>query len=511
MTSDASPPSPDNTPSESPRDAAGADDSHPQTGSAAETGSGPETGSKRYRSSVDLPATPTEAFAYHERPGALQRLIPPFENVRVESSDGSLHPGSRVVLKQSLAGIPLRWIAEHTRYDPPRMFADTQKSGPFDHWLHHHRFESLGETDSRMTDAIDYRLPAGSLGRILGGGLVESKLESMFAYRHRITRDDLTLGRQHALPTTRIAISGSSGLVGGTLDSLCSLLGHRPMSIVRDDPSDRSLGDDEIAVWCDEGQWANQARKLEGVDAVVHLAGKNIASNRWSDSVKKEIRDSRVIKTRQLCERLAQIDDPPKTLICASATGIYGDRGDEILSEDSVHGDDFLAEVAEQWEAACTPAKDAGIRVVHARFGLILWPTDGALSKSLLPAKLMGGRLGAGDQWWSWIALDDVVGAIYHALATDTIEGPVNFVAPQPVRQSDFAITLGRVLSRPALIPAPAFGLRLALGEMADALLLSSTRASSAKLQSSGYRFRFRDLESAFRYMLGKNRKESVA
>lgn len=501
---DSSPPAP-NSASNPREDAASTDGPPPETGAAC------DAGQKVYRSSVDLPVSQTEAFAYHERAGALQRLIPPFENVRVERSDGSLRPGSRVVLKQSLFGIPLRWIAEHTRYEPPRLFADTQKSGPFAHWLHQHHFETIGPSESRMIDAIEYRLPGGSLGRTLGGGLVQSKLEAMFAYRHRITRDDLALARQHDFPASRIAISGSSGLVGGTLTSLCSLLGHRTLSIVRDDPGNTELADDEVAAWCDDGSWGEQASKLEGVDAVVHLAGKNIASNRWTDPVKKEIRDSRVIKTRRLCERLARLDAPPKVLVCASATGIYGDRGDEVLTEDSVLGDDFLAEVAQQWEAACQPARDAGIRVVHARFGLILWPTDGALSKSLLPAKLMGGRLGAGDQWWSWIALDDVVGAIYHALATDSLVGPVNFVAPQPVRNSDFAITLGRVLSRPALIPAPAFGLRLALGEMADALLLSSTRASSAKLQTSGYQFRFRELESALRYMLGKNRKENAA
>ena len=208
--------------------------------------------------------------------------------------------------------------------------------------------------------------------------------------------------------------------------------------------------------------------------------------------------------------RLQKLDQKPKVLVCASATGIYGDRGDEVLDENSKPSEDFLADVAMQWEQACQPALDAGIRVVNARFGIILSPSGGALEKTLTPAKLMGGALGNGKQWWSWMALDDVVGALYHVLTTDSLNGPVNFVSPDPVRNRDFAKTLGRVLGRPALFPAPAFALRLALGEMADDLLLSSTRVQPKQLIESGYRFRFTHLEPFFRYCLGRQRLKSI-
>jgi uncharacterized protein (TIGR01777 family) len=248
-----------------------------------------------------------------------------------------------------------------------------------------------------------------------------------------------------------------------------------------------------------------QAARLSGVDAVIHLAGKSIADRRWSESVKREIRDSRVIKTRQLCESLASLDRPPKTLLCASAIGIYGNRGDEWLDETSPIGDDFLAGVGAEWEAACRPAIDAGIRVVNLRFGIILSPRGGALAKTLLPIKIgVGGRLGGGKQWWSWIGIDDTIGAIYHALMTPELNGPVNLVAPEPATNSEFTKTLGAVLARPTCLPAPAFALRIALGEMADALLLASTRVRPSRLLETGYRFRHPQLESCLRHVLGR-------
>ncbi|KAA1258714.1 Epimerase family protein [Rubripirellula obstinata] len=457
-----------------------------------------------YIAQTNLPTPIEESFAYHDRPGALQRLVPPWESVELEHSDNSLAVGSRVVMKTKVMGVPLRWVAEHTEYDPPNLFADTQVSGPFASWDHRHEFfkSDSDAGGSQLRDHIRYRLPMGQLGRIFGSGKARKTIEAMFAYRHRITRDDLQLSTDHPIEAMRVAVSGSSGMVGSSMSSLLTLLGHRVHPIVRSPDQDES----SIAAWSSP----EEAAKFDGVDAVIHLAGKSIASARWTDQIKSEIRDSRVIKTRQLCESLASLDNKPKVLICASATGIYGDRGEEVLNEDSAPHDDFLAEVAKEWEAACQPAIEAGIRVVNARFGIILSPSGGALQKTLTPAKLMGGALGNGKQWWSWMALDDVVGALYHAMATESVSGPVNFVAPASVRNRDFAKTLGRVLGRPALFPAPAFALRLALGEMADDLLLSSTRVEPAKLIQSGYQFRFTDLESFFQYSLGRNRLKSV-
>jgi uncharacterized protein (TIGR01777 family) len=445
-----------------------------------------------HESSVDLPVSIEEAFAYHERPGALQRLIPPWESVRVESSDGSLTPGSKVTLVTRVAGIPLRWKAEHRDYDPPHRFEDVALSGPFSHWHHRHLFEATSLTTSRLTDHIEYEVPLGGLGQAFGGSFVRGKLESMFAYRHRITKDDLTMASRYNLPPQTIALTGSTGLVGNALVPFLSILGHQPIRTVR-----HGSDADTTFELPEQNQWSQ-------CDAVVHLAGKSIADARWSNTVKRQIRDSRVGPTRRLCETLASLPSPPKVFVCASAIGIYGNRGDEVLTETSTRGDDFLAEIGEQWEAACRPARDAGIRVVNMRFGLILSPRGGALAKTLLPAKLgLSGPLGSGNQYWSWIAIDDVLGAIYHAIANDQVAGPVNVVAPDPSTNRDFARTLGKVLHRPAFVPAPAPILRVALGEMADALLLTSTRVKPDVLLSTGYQFRFTDLAETLTSMLG--------
>ncbi|MDH3603448.1 MAG: TIGR01777 family oxidoreductase, partial [Candidatus Tectomicrobia bacterium] len=223
------------------------------------------------------------------------------------------------------------------------------------------------------------------------------------------------------------------------------------------------------------------------------------------------IRDSRVQGTQLLCDTLAQLDQPPKVLVCASAIGYYGSRGDAWLREDSAAGTDFLAEVCQAWEAATEPARRRGIRVVHQRFGVILSPAGGALAKMLAPFKLgAGGVIGKGQQHMSWIALDDVVGATYHALMTDTLHGPVNVVSPQPVTNREYTRVLGRVLRRPTLAPLPAFAARLAFGEMAEALFLASSRVAPARLIDSGYVFRYPELTGALQHLLGRSTARSI-
>ncbi|MEM6688553.1 MAG: TIGR01777 family oxidoreductase [Planctomycetota bacterium] len=456
--------------------------------------------SEHYEAQIELPVSIENAFAYHDRPGALQRLIPPWENVRIEQQAGSLEPGSRVVLVTRIGVIPVRWVAEHTAYEPPQRFADRQVSGPFALWEHEHRFESSsGHENSRLIDSIAYRLPLGALGGVFGGGQALRTIEAMFAYRHRVTRDDLSLLEKYKLEPKTIAVSGASGLVGKNLCAMLRLLGHRVLRIVRR-PEE---SEDTIAVW----DQPSDAKRLGECDFVIHLAGKSIASGRWNESIKREIRDSRVVKTQKLAQTIADLDGDRPDLICASATGIFGDRGDEVLTEATPIADDFLASVAEEWEAACDPARQAGCRVVNARFGIVLDPNDGALQKCLLPAKFFGGALGNGKQYWSWIALDDVLGGLYHCMANEGLSGPVNFTSPQPLQNSQFAKTLAKVLSRVALFPAPAFALRLALGEMENGWLLASTRVEPRKLIDSGYSFRFQDLETFLRYALGKDKK----
>ncbi|MFV2065745.1 MAG: TIGR01777 family oxidoreductase [Pirellulales bacterium] len=294
-----------------------------------------------------------------------------------------------------------------------------------------------------------------------------------------------------------IAVTGASGLVGSTLVPLLTASGHRVTRVVRGEADvDAVSWDPAAASW--------DAAPVAGIDGLVHLAGENIAATRWNETAKGRIRASRVHGTRILCEAVARLPAPPKVLVSASAIGFYGHRGDELLDETSAPGQGFLAEVVQQWEAAIQAAADAGIRVVQLRFGVILSPRGGALVKMLLPFKLgVGGRVGSGRQWWSWISVEDAAGAIQHGLMTDTLRGAVNAAAPNPVTNAEFTKTLGRLLQRPTLLPMPAFAARLALGEMADELLLASTRVAVNKLIGSGYAFRHPTLDEALRHLLG--------
>lgn len=292
-------------------------------------------------------------------------------------------------------------------------------------------------------------------------------------------------------------ISGSHGLVGTALIQALEPEGHDIFRLVRYAPN----AETEIE-WSPD-RYSIALARLEGFDAVVHLAGESIAEGRWTDEKKKHIRESRVKGTRLLGDALANLSNPPKTFVCASAIGYYGNRGDELLTETSAAGKDFLSEVCVEWEEATALATEKGIRVINCRFGIILDAGGGALKKMLPPFRMgVGGKIGSGEQWMSWIAIDDVIGGLKFALANESIRGPVNFVAPAPVTNAVFTKTLGKVLSRPTIFPIPAFGVRLLFGEMADALLLSSQRVESAVLQTSGYLFRYAQLEGALRHVL---------
>ncbi|MBA3496157.1 MAG: TIGR01777 family protein [Gemmatimonadales bacterium] len=447
-----------------------------------------------------LPFSAESVFAWHERPGAFERLTPPWERAEVLQRTGGLEDGGRVVMRVG-APVGFRWVARHLDYKRDRQFADEQVEGPFARWRHLHQFEADGPGACVMTDRIEYALPFGAAGAAGEPLLIRPRLERMLGYRHELLRRDLEAHAQYAdRPRLRIAVTGASGLIGRALVSFLTSGGHTVVPLVRQRARANEAG------WNYERGWVERD-KLEGLDAVVHLAGENVGA-RWTPERRRRIRESRAIGTRFLAETLAWLDRPPRVLISASAVGIYGNRGDETLTETSPTSDapsDFLTAVGRDWEAATEPARAAGIRTVLTRFGIVLTPAGGALGRMLPPFRLgLGGPLGNGRQYMSWIAIDDLVGAVHHALMTDSLSGAVNLTAPHPATAGQLATTLGRVLGRPAAIPVPAPALRLAFGEMADVALLSSARVLPARLQETGYAFRYPTLEAALRFLLGR-------
>lgn len=449
-----------------------------------------------FKKSLELPVSCEEAFRWHERPGALERLVPPWEPVSVSQRADNIDVGATVVLSQRLGPIPMKWVAEHTEYDFGKLFRDVQRSGPFAKWDHQHRFEAA--PNPTMTDEIDYRVPLGPVGQALGGRFVRDKIESMFEFRHHVTWHDLELHRRCSQQSLHFAVTGSSGVVGTALCALLTTGGHRVTRMVR-----RTAVENGEHFWDPTGR---QAWEFPAdVDVVVHLAGKDIGASRWMETVQREIRESRVDGTTELCRKMAACERPPATLIAASAIGYYGDGGESWLDESAPLGSGFLPDLVRDWEAATQSAAAAGIRVVNTRLGIVLSLRGGALAKLAPPTRWgVGGRLGSGKQYWSWISLHDAVSGILHLATNSEVSGPVNLVHPDVVTNREFTEILSGVLHRPALLPAPAWALRKIVGQMADELLLASARVSSSKLQASGFSFRHPDLEHALRLELGK-------
>jgi uncharacterized protein (TIGR01777 family) len=443
-----------------------------------------------------LPHTPDQVWAWHVRPGAFERLTPPWEHARVLERPTSLDNGSRVVLEVRVGPVPVRWVAVHRDVTPGRGFVDEQVEGPFAHWVHEHLF-APDRDGCMVTDRITCTPPLGAVGGIFAGPFLRAKLERMLRYRHAVLGADLELHARAGLSPMHVAITGASGLVGSALVPFLTTGGHRVTRLVR-----RSPGAGEVQWQPDAG--TIDVAALEGVDAVVHLAGESIAGGRWTPERKRALRESRTGPTSLLATALARMERKPRALVSVSATGFYGSRGSEVLLDESGPGEGFLAELAQEWEAATAPAEAAGIRVAHPRFGIVLSPAGGALAK-MLPAFLAGagGPMGGGDQWMSWSSIDDTVGMLHFAIASQA-SGAFNAVAPAPVTNAQFARILGRVLQRPAIVPVPGAALRLLFGEMADGTVLASARALPRRLERWGYRFIHTDLEPALRHVLGR-------
>ena len=421
-------------------------------------------------------------FAWHQRPGAFERLMPPWQPVRLIEAAGSLADGTAVI------GLPggIRWVAQHSGYDPPHRFVDDLVSLPL-RWHHVHSFAPEGPSRTRVTDAVTTPIPAALLRR-------------MFVYRHTQLRDDLDVIaelRQLDPAVRTVAVTGSSGLVGRALCAFLSTAGHRVIRLVRRQPRTE-----------DERSWIPDdpdPASFEGVDAVVHLAGASIAG-RFSDRHKRAIAASRIDPTRRLADAVVH-SHGPRVLVVASAIGYYGpDRGDDLLDETAGRGRGFLADVVAGWEEASEGAVDAGLRVVTVRTGVVL-STRGGLLKLLVPAFRagLGGRMGTGRQWLSWIDLDDLTDVYARAVVDGHLTGVLNAVAPAPVRNGDFAATLAHVLHRPALLPVPEAALGVVVGaEGVRELVGASQRVDPRRLEAVGFRFRRPQLDASLRYQLGR-------
>ncbi|MFZ2512215.1 MAG: TIGR01777 family oxidoreductase [Gordonia sp. (in: high G+C Gram-positive bacteria)] len=445
-----------------------------------------------HSSTVD--ATCDEVFAWHSRPGALHRLLPPWQPMSAISESPSLADG------QAMLGLPggLRWRAQHRadEFDPPHRFVDERitdgarelpavLSGP---WRHEHEFaaEPGGQT-TRMTDRVHTAVPAVAL-------------RSTFAFRHRQVADDLARHRQAreaGLVPLTIAVTGASGMVGQQLTAFLTTGGHRVIRLVRarTDAADERTWDPHVPA----------ADLLNGVDAVIHLAGAPIAG-RFTDAHKAQVRDSRVGPTRRLTEVAAAAADGPSVFVSASAIGYYGhNQPGKTLTETDPPGDDFLAAVVRDWEGAAA-ADAAGLRCVQVRTGIVQSPLGGVLrvQRPLFAAGL-GGRLGSGRQVLSWIDLDDLIDVYHRALYDDRLTGPVNATSPEPVTGSQYANTLGQVLHRPTLLPVPALGPSLILGRQgARELALADQHVQPSALLQINHRFRRPALRTSLRHQLGK-------
>jgi uncharacterized protein (TIGR01777 family) len=452
-----------------------------------------------------MPASAQQVFAWHERPGAFERLSPPWVRLEVAERTGGIENGARVTMHVSYGPVNTTWTVEHKGYIKNEQFCDFQVQGPLASYEQMHRFVAESDHSSFIDDTINYQLPAGMAGEFAGNMVMHVEFERLFHYRHKIVLDDLRFANQYQeAETMKIALTGSTGLIGSALVPLLTTQGHSVLRLVRPQSKDNATTPGEKVIW-DPSSGMLDAAALEGCDAVVHLAGDNIGSERWSDEKKRRLRASRLDSTKLLCSRIAQLKTPPKVVICASAIGFYGDRGDQPLTEESERGSGFLADLCCDWEAAAKDAQKCGARLVNLRTGVVLSPKGGALQKMLLPFQMgAGGPIGTGKQYFSWIAMDDIIGAILHCLVTDAVSGPVNAVAPNPVTNGEYTHALGHVLQRPAFIPMPAFGARMAFGEFADECLLVSQKVLPKKLENTGYKFRCPEIEGALRHQLGK-------
>lgn len=468
----------------------------------------------QFSARLPVPVSAAELFAWHARPGAFQRLSPPWQPVELEHNEG-IQPGARAVIRLGVGPASVRWIAEHRATNDACVdgdgiceFRDIQIEGPFASWTHIHRMIPDGPDRSVLEDHVDYALPLAPISELLAGWAAEGEIERLFAYRHRVTREDLARHASSSLTPMTVAITGSSGVIGSALASFLLTGGHRVVRLVRSRGEAIALNrsPQERAVYWNvsKGEIDMGALRLAAPDAVVHLAGAPVYGLAYTEAKKRAIWESRTKGTQLLSRALAALDSPPHVLLSASASGIYGDTGSTPVDESDATGGGFLADVCKAWESSTLEAEAAGIRVIHPRIGLVLTPAGGLLQKLLIPARFgLAAWPGDGSAFWGWISLDDAIYSLHHLLASD-LSGPVNISAPTPAPARAVVKALGRTLRRPAVLGAPAPVLRTLAGEAADEIMLKSVRMVPARLRESGFEYAYPTLDSALGHLLGR-------
>ncbi|MFT5701954.1 MAG: hypothetical protein ACI8ZB_004858 [Desulforhopalus sp.] len=446
------------------------------------------------------PCSAQQLYDWHSRFGALERLLPPWEKTKIVSRQGGIDPGGKVVLKMRTGLFPFHFHAHHVENVPGKMFRDIQEKGPFTSWSHSHFFTDT-TSGSTLYDKVEYSLP---FEKKLPGFIkrhVHKSLQQVFHHRESIISEDIKVHLRCSGKPLTILISGASGVLGRELIPFLTTGGHQVWTLVRRAPDTQK---NEI-FWDPENDILD-ASQLPELDAVIHLAGEYIGLSRWSEEKKQRVISSRVEGTNLISRVISSLDVKPKVFLCASAVGYYGDTSQTDLQETQPQGSDFISEVCGRWEASAAAAEKAGIRTVFLRLGVGLTPRGGALERILETSPLgFMRRFGSGNQYISWISTDDMISAMLHCLACESLQGPVNIAAPEPVTNTQFMRTLAKVAKRPLLLPVPAALLKIVYGQMASEILLSGSHVSTKKLVDSGFQFRHPNLELALKKLLGKD------